>query len=233
MFEKLLQIFSGSPPLEATGKLFSKMQGLVRDMVQTASGTYWGLVLTEQDRRALFETDMQVNALQREIRKQLAYHLAGAASANAPQGLLLMSLIKDIERLGDYAKNLSEVHALTGIGAGDLPDGELRNQLRQIAGFVEAINREFTQVCANQNQHRAHQLMVEGKKVSRACDDLVRSLARSNLSAQLAVNMTLATRYYKRISGHLVNVLSSVVMPLHQLDYMSEDMPPSVPPPRS
>ncbi len=30
-------------------------------------------------------------------------------------------------------------------------------------------------------------------------------------------------RSYKRISGHVLNVLSSVVMPLHKIDYYDED----------
>jgi hypothetical protein len=32
----------------------------------------------------------------------------------------------------------------------------------------------------------------------------------------------LGTRYYKRIGGHVLNILSSVVMPLHKLDYYDE-----------
>jgi len=36
--------------------------------------------------------------------------------------------------------------------------------------------------------------------------------------------LVLATRYYKRIGGHVLNVLSSVVMPLHKVDYYDEDV---------
>jgi hypothetical protein len=35
--------------------------------------------------------------------------------------------------------------------------------------------------------------------------------------------LVLATRFYKRIGGHVLNVLSSVVMPLHKVDYYDED----------
>ena len=35
--------------------------------------------------------------------------------------------------------------------------------------------------------------------------------------------LVLGARYYKRIGGHLLNVLSSVVMPLHKVDYYDED----------
>jgi hypothetical protein len=33
----------------------------------------------------------------------------------------------------------------------------------------------------------------------------------------------LGCRYYKRIGGHVLNILSSVVMPLHKIDYYDED----------
>ena len=35
--------------------------------------------------------------------------------------------------------------------------------------------------------------------------------------------LVLGTRFYKRIGGHVLNVLSSVVMPLHKIDYYHEE----------
>ena len=35
--------------------------------------------------------------------------------------------------------------------------------------------------------------------------------------------LVLCARYYKRIGGHALNVLSAVVMPLHKVDYYDED----------
>ena len=32
----------------------------------------------------------------------------------------------------------------------------------------------------------------------------------------------LLTRFYKRVGAHLVNILSSVVMPLHKVDFFDE-----------
>jgi hypothetical protein len=33
----------------------------------------------------------------------------------------------------------------------------------------------------------------------------------------------MGARFYKRTAAHVLNVLSSVVMPLHKLDYYDED----------
>ena len=34
--------------------------------------------------------------------------------------------------------------------------------------------------------------------------------------------MVLLTRFYKRLGAHLLNILTSVVMPLHKLDFYDE-----------
>ena len=48
-------------------------------------------------------------------------------------------------------------------------------------------------------------------------------IARSDYDAATATAMVLGTRYYKRIGGHVLNVLSGVTMPLHKVDYYDED----------
>ena len=35
--------------------------------------------------------------------------------------------------------------------------------------------------------------------------------------------MILAYRYYKRVTAHLLNIISSLVVPLDELDYFDED----------
>ncbi len=48
-------------------------------------------------------------------------------------------------------------------------------------------------------------------------------IAQLNYDSGKTTALVLGARYYKRINGHLINVLSSVVMPLHKVDYYDED----------
>ncbi|KPJ89689.1 MAG: hypothetical protein AMS18_12265 [Gemmatimonas sp. SG8_17] len=50
--------------------------------------------------------------------------------------------------------------------------------------------------------------------------------ASSSYDSNTTTAVVLGTRYYKRIGGHILNVLSSVVMPLHKIDYYDEDAIP-------
>src|SRR4030042_4760667 len=60
----------------------------------------------------IYEIDKQVNNLQKEIRKRIVEHLTLQPTVNVNACLILMSVVKDAERLGDYSKNLYEVTEL-------------------------------------------------------------------------------------------------------------------------
>ena len=53
-------------------------------------------------------------------------------------------------------------------------------------------------------------------------DECVRTQLKSDAPAQEAVPRALLCRYLKRITGHLMNVITSLVMPLERLDYYDE-----------
>ena len=131
-----------------------------------------------------------------------------------------MSLVKDVERLGDYAKNLSE---LVEIRPEPLPPGPELEELQEIRRGVEHTFRRASEVFTESNQEQAMELIRHGRQVARRCDRLVMSIGRSNYDAATTTAFILGTRYYKRIGGHVLNILSSVVMPLDRVDYYDED----------
>jgi hypothetical protein len=69
-----------------------------------------------------------------------------------------MSLVKDLERLGDYAKNLSE---LVSIADAPFPDDANLGELREIARSVERLASEAGRVFANADRDRAKELTIE------------------------------------------------------------------------
>ena len=50
------------------------------------------------------------------------------------------------------------------------------------------------------------------------------ALAKSDFTATETTSLVLLTRFYKRVSGHLLNVASSVIMPLHKIDFYDEQL---------
>jgi phosphate transport system protein len=60
-------------------------------------------------RREIKATDQRVNEGEREIRRDLVVHASVVGAIDTPAILVYMSIVKDIERIGDYGKNLRDL----------------------------------------------------------------------------------------------------------------------------
>ena len=220
MLRQLISIFRSDNPLGAMGDNFAHMLRITHDTTLKAGDIFFGEEVKPEERTWVYKQDVQVNKLERRIRKQVIAHLSlSGTAADLPYCLLLMSLVKDVERLGDYAKNLTEV---VDFYAGPLPDDEIVAELREIRKGVETAFAATAEVFGKSDMDRAVELIQEGKNLAHRCDNLIEAVARSDHNASTTTAVVLGTRFYKRIGGHVLNVLSSVVMPLHKLDYYDE-----------
>jgi phosphate transport system protein len=220
MLRELLTIFRSGDPLASMGSDFTKMLALSRDLTLEAGVVYFGSEVNAEERTRLFKQDVAINKLERKIRKRVIAHLSFPGNQpSVPYCLLLMSLVKDVERIGDYAKNLMETVDLRG---GPPPSDEMMAELAEIRAGVEETFAATANVFTQSDRDRAVDLIDEGKSLAGRCDALVERIAKSDYEARAATAAVLGTRYYKRIGGHLLNVLTSVVMPLHKLDYYDE-----------
>ncbi len=227
MLRQLIKIFRSGEPLEAMGSDFAKMFQITYKTTLKAGEVYFGEEVAPDDRTWIYKQDVKVNKLERKIRKRVIVHLATADnSLHLPYCLLLMSLVKDVERLGDYAKNLSEV---VDYHTEPLPADELVAELREIRSCVETAFGSTAEVFERSDVARAAELIHEGQDMTRRCDQLCENIAASDHGAGVTTALILGARFYKRIAKHVLNVLSSVVMPLHKLDYYDEDaIPPEL-----
>ena len=130
-----------------------------------------------------------------------------------------MSVVKDAERLGDYAKNLYEVTELL-----DKPiDKSLFSQFfddldEHILTLFERTKEAFIE----SNNSKAASSWAYETKIAKQCDNIIEELAKSNLTVNQSVCFTLVARHFKRLSAHLTNIATSVVLPLSELDYFDE-----------
>lgn len=222
---ELLSILRTSDPLRAIGENFAKMVTTTHEMTITAGDMLFEGRASPETRSELRRQDRKVNQMQRSIRKKVVAHMSVPGNrSDVPYCLLVMTLVKDVERLGDYAKNLSEI---TDIRPEPFPDEEITHELLEIREGVEAAYQHALEIFTASNEERAIELIREGRDIAQRCDALVRQISRSAHDATTTTALVLATRYYKRVGGHVLNVLSSVVMPLHKVDYYDEDEIPT------
>ena len=78
-----------------------------RHIFVAAANALLGGTAPQVIRADLFETDRRINRTEQEIRRQIVVHGSIHGAATFPSLLVMMSLVKDAERIGDYAKTSS------------------------------------------------------------------------------------------------------------------------------
>jgi phosphate transport system protein len=221
MLRAIINLFRSQDPLGVIGDDFARMLETTQKMAVTSGRIFFGTEANPAARTNLYHIDVEVNRIERSIRKALVMHLSmGGNERDVPYSLALMSLVKDVERIGDYAKNLAEIE---DIYPGPLPEGEISQELQEIRTLVESTFAESIDVVARFDHDLAVQLLQKGRNLTKRCDSLIHRIAHSEYDASTTTALVLGARYYKRIAAHLLNVLTAVVMPLHKLDYYDED----------
>ena len=164
----------------------------------------------------LYDTDVRVNKTERKIRRQIVEHLSIRPGGDVPACLVLMSLIKDAERIGDYCKNLFEIRSKLMT---DESFKHLDSEIREIHTQVLETFAKTKKALKEGNEEIALQVTQKAKEIAHALDAKVAEVAASDLPVRVAVCRALALRHTKRVHCHLCNILSSLVQPVHKLDY--------------
>lgn len=163
--------------------------------------------------------DVGVNKAERAVRKELVVHTSvRGAKADLPLVLSFMSIVKDAERVGDYSKNIWDL-ADAGIDFSTAPDLDHLTDVRDLTS--EAIG-ETARIFRERDTTAAHAMIQRLDEVLDEYDLGVRRQLESTGPARDAVARALLYRYLKRIAAHLMNVLTSLVMPVHRLDFYDE-----------
>lgn len=209
----------GRERLEGIETRVQSMLQYDREEFDLAMSALLGRVRAEDVNQQLRDTDQKVNRLERQIRRELIVHASVFGGIQSPAVLVYMSVVKDIERVGDYAKNLLDL-ATDGADFSKAPDAEEWERLwTEISEFIIKAGEAFQ----TRNAERSRALRERGDDLLDLFDERVSELIRSEDPGAQAVPRALAHRYLKRVVAHLMNLLSAVIMPLDRLDYFDED----------
>ena len=208
-----------SQGLARIAEQFGQMLAEGQSLFEEASRTF----LEGRDPQAvsddLHARDRQINRLEQTIRRELVVHLTVGQGADAHECLRMMSLVKDAERVGDYAKNIFNLTVA--------PPGFDQDPLHAVlAGLVPRLSGMFTRVrelYAAQDEEGARAYCEEADALRRELDGHVEALIKDPAGCSHPVAAALLFRYDKRTLAHTSNVASAIYMPLDKLDYLDED----------
>lgn len=221
MFKNLMAFWKGKDFLTEVLEEFKEMLNDTGYMFQSVCESLIRGKTKPGLKDKIYDVDKKVNCLEKEIRKRIVEHLSIQPSMDVPVSLVLMSVVKDAERIGDYCKNLFEV-----IGFLEKPlDKDVFESL--FDKIDEKILDEFKKTqkaFIESDEKAAKEILRLEREIAQACDEIVRKLVKSAFSTNEAVCFTLLARYFKRIAAHLANIGSSVILPVSDLDFFDEKL---------
>ncbi len=163
--------------------------------------------------------DKIINKYEREVRRKVITHLSVQGGGDLPAGMVLITIIIDIERIGDYTKNILD---LATLHISKLESTDFLETITAVEQSVESMFVRTLECLKNNDEELALQLMAENKDVGKTCDEVISKLIKEeypDLSVSDAVSLALYFRYLKRINSHLKNITSSVVNPFDRIGF--------------
>jgi phosphate uptake regulator len=218
MWTELLSIFRPGNPLNSISQDFKEMLSIDLKMATIVEPHIFDQSLTMEQQSKIYKLDVKVNKLERKIRKQIIAH-ASLTGTDIGYCFMMMSIVKDAERIGDYVKNITEIKSL---GGGEVPEGPIRTELQELVSNAMLLLKDAAKVVEKEDIERAQELVEIGRTSGKRCDRLLVELAKTKYGASKTTAMVLLTRFYKRLGGHAMNIISSVLMPVHKVDFLDE-----------
>lgn len=213
MFDWFQTQASDSPGLNELRRNFLEMLQDGRHIFDAAANALLGGTDPEIIREDLYTTDRRINHTERKIRRALVVHGSVHGRSTFSALLVMMSVAKDAERVGDYAKNIFELARLTVDLGSSAERGELVEVKTKISKLLARAHGLFEQ----QDKAAAGVFLEDCMAVQRTCDNAVTALVvetERNTAAQV-----LCWRYLKRVVSHVGNIVTSVVVTVDQLDF--------------
>ena len=214
MLKELMQLWSRSDLLKQAYDEANEMLHLVREIFENVVEN---LLTGKELGYDVHKRDKEVNKMEREVRRKVLEHLSINPKQDVVAGLVLTSVVIDIERIGDYSKNIQE---LVEMYQRQFSDVQYMLELRDLTRRIQDV---FALVCdsfRDGDAEKATVAMQAHKKTKEGCDRIIEQMFKNpdNDTSQ-AIVAVLYARYLKRVNAHLKNIATSVVNPFDMIGY--------------
>jgi len=168
----------------------------------------------------LTQYDKEINRGEKVVRRMMLEHLAVNPKQDLPACLVLISIVIDVERIGDYTKSIFELGRLYDE---ELGSDKYVDQCHKMRQMIHPMFQQTIDAFIESRLAEAKEVMEKHKRIKSNCDQLIRVLvADGELPRERIVVLTLLSRYFRRVSAHLSNIASSVVNPFDEIGFDDE-----------
>ena len=220
VFKNLVNIWKSEDSLSQAWASSNEMLTLSHVMFTDAIGA---LRSGEKNKviKSIKQRDTDINKYQRDIRKKVVtYYSISKDVTNLDSGLVLINMVVDIERIGDYTKNILD---LAKNHPNKFVSEKISDDLRVVEKAVIERFGNTIKAVEEMDEEVAKELIKSYRSdLGKLSDNLVSSSISGKLQIgeeHKASSMVLYARYLKRIGAHLKNITSVVVNPFESIGY--------------
>ncbi|MBN2282175.1 MAG: hypothetical protein JXQ65_16455 [Candidatus Marinimicrobia bacterium] len=169
--------------------------------------------------KSVLAEDKIINKSERSIRRKLLTHFALADKIDIGSGFAISSIVIDIERIGDYAKNIADLALLM---EDKYNCGPFDERIQKIENDIESMFDKAVKAFEKDDEDMAREVVSLYKAgISYECTKIKDAIIKEDMemSNADAVVTALYLRFLKRIAAHLFNICTSIINPFPRIGY--------------
>jgi len=218
MWKEIRNLWTSDNLLNEAWDLTYEAINIDAEMFNDATDALWG-DNRKTVQKLIFKKDKLINKYERDIRRKVITHLSVQGKDSLAAGLVLSTVIVDVERIGDYIKNIVD---LTEMHPKELQGKEAKDKLHKIESDIKRMFKEVPECIETGDEDVALEMYSETKEIGRTCDKSIEDIIVKNdekLDSPSVAVLVLYFRYLKRINAHLRNIISSVINPYDRIGF--------------
>jgi len=195
--------------IDVAYRMFTTVKGMIREGA--------GKELFEEVKKE----DYLLNHFEKSIRKKVFEHVSVNEKGDQDlySAILLATIVGDIERLGDYCKNMSEVAEVKHL----LVDEKMNKKVVEHLENLTVMFKATTKALKNADSTKVASIFDNQFAMKTEIDDCLMELATRKIeNNENFVAYALLFRYMKRVGAHLKNIASSMTNPIDMIGYYME-----------
>jgi len=211
--------FSGAPRSPLIEAAFDDISEMLRVSGRMLDLALESLLDNQPLQADLDELDDPVDEAERMVRRSVLEHLSFNPKQELVASLVLVSMVQDAERIGDFARGIGELVPL----AKSERQGPFADRLRTAAAELRPLFEITERAFRNDDEKEARRVMGRSSALKEELQQFTADVADSDLSADMAVVYANAARILRRIGSHLSNIASSVAQPYDRIRHGDEE----------
>lgn len=214
MFRNIWDALKQNPLLDDSFDIMGELHHRTQEMFLLSMRA---LVDQEVDPEEIIRMDKQVNKNVQKVRRKVFEYFSVTSTPNIHSALIMISLVIDYERIGDYAKDLALMRNEFEFKGEFHQTG--KDELNQMKDIIAIMFGEAHQSIRKMDESYPTKVTKMEEELKEHYDELKEWTRTKNIERDEALVEIVSARLLKRIGGHLDNISSSGARPFPKLGF--------------